>query len=67
MWRKSTTADSSFGEFATCALRDATLKVAPHFKMILPIFQYGDSILRAKGERIEKIDERIRELVGEHD
>ena len=32
--------------------------------MILPILQYGDPILRAKGERIEKIDERIRDLVG---
>ena len=32
--------------------------------MILPIFQYGDPILRAKGERIEKIDERIRELAA---
>ena len=30
--------------------------------MILPILQYGDPILRAKGERIEKIDERIRQL-----
>ena len=30
--------------------------------MILEILQYGDAILRAKGERIEKIDERIREL-----
>jgi peptide deformylase len=30
--------------------------------MILEILQYGDPILRAKGERIEKIDQRIREL-----
>jgi len=30
--------------------------------MILEILQYGDPILRAKGEWIEKIDERIREL-----
>jgi peptide deformylase len=30
--------------------------------MILPILQYGDPILRAQGERIEKIDRRIREL-----
>jgi peptide deformylase len=30
--------------------------------MILPILQYGDPILRAKGERIEKIDNRIRGL-----
>jgi peptide deformylase len=30
--------------------------------MKLPILQYGDPILRAKGKRIEKIDERIREL-----
>ena len=30
--------------------------------MILPILQYGDPILRAKGERIEEIDDRIREL-----
>jgi len=32
--------------------------------MILPILQYGDPILRAKGERIEKIDERIGDLVA---
>jgi peptide deformylase len=31
--------------------------------MILEILQYGDPILRTKGERIEKIDDRIRELV----
>ena len=31
--------------------------------MRLSILQYGDLILRAKGKRIEKIDERIRELV----
>jgi peptide deformylase len=30
--------------------------------MILPILQYGDPVLRAKGERIEKIDEGIRQL-----
>ena len=35
--------------------------------MILPILQYGDPILRAKGERIEKIDERIRRAGNEHD
>jgi peptide deformylase len=33
--------------------------------MILPISQYGDPILRAKGERIAKIDERIRELASD--
>jgi len=33
--------------------------------MILPILQYGDPILRAKGERIEKIDERIRQLAAD--
>ena len=32
--------------------------------MILPILQYGDPILRAKGERVEKIDERVRELAA---
>jgi peptide deformylase len=32
--------------------------------MILPILQYGDPILRAKGEWIEKIDDRIRELAA---
>jgi peptide deformylase len=32
--------------------------------MILPILQYGDPILRAKAERIEKIDERIRDLAA---
>src|SRR5438034_7670634 len=32
--------------------------------MILPILQYGDPILRAKGKRIEKIDDRVRELAA---
>ncbi|HXX41923.1 MAG TPA: peptide deformylase [Chthoniobacterales bacterium] len=32
--------------------------------MKLPIAQYGDPILRAKGRRVEKIDDRIRELAG---
>ena len=32
--------------------------------MILPIFEYGDPILRAKGERIEKIDNQVRELAA---
>jgi peptide deformylase len=32
--------------------------------MILPILQYGDPILRAKGQRIEQIDDRIRELAA---
>jgi len=32
--------------------------------MILPILQYGDPILRAKGHRIEKIDGRVRELAA---
>jgi len=31
--------------------------------MRLSILQYGDPILRAKGKRIEQIDDRIRELV----
>jgi peptide deformylase len=30
--------------------------------MILQIFEYGDPILRAKGKRIDQIDDRIREL-----
>lgn len=30
--------------------------------MKLPILQYGDPILRAKGKRIEKIDGRVRQL-----
>jgi peptide deformylase len=30
--------------------------------MILPILEYGDPILRAKGKPIESIDDRIREL-----
>src|SRR5205823_11297994 len=33
-------------------------------KMILPILQYGDPILRIKGKRIEEIDGRIRELAA---
>ena len=32
--------------------------------MILEILQYGDPFLRTKGERIEKIDARIRELAA---
>jgi peptide deformylase len=32
--------------------------------MILSILQYGDPILRAKGQRIEKIDDYIRELAA---
>jgi peptide deformylase len=32
--------------------------------MILPILQYGDPILRAKGNRIEEIDDRIRDLAA---
>jgi peptide deformylase len=32
--------------------------------MILPILQYGDPILRAKGKRIDEIDDRIRDLAA---
>jgi peptide deformylase len=32
--------------------------------MILPILQYGDPILRAKGQRIEEIEDRIRALAA---
>jgi peptide deformylase len=32
--------------------------------MILSILQYGDPVLRAKGQRIEKIDDHIRELAA---
>jgi len=32
--------------------------------MILPILQYGDPVIRAKGNRIEIIDDRIRELAA---
>jgi peptide deformylase len=32
--------------------------------MILPILEYGDPILRAKGKRVESIDDRIRELAA---
>lgn len=32
--------------------------------MILSILQYGDPLLRAKGKRIERIDDRIRELAA---
>jgi peptide deformylase len=32
--------------------------------MILPVLQYGDPILRAKGKRIDEIDDRIRELAA---
>src|SRR5947207_5511980 len=33
--------------------------------MILSILQYGDPILRAKGKRIDKIDNHIRELAAD--
>ena len=32
--------------------------------MKLPIVKYGDPILRAKGKRIERVDERVRSLVA---
>jgi peptide deformylase len=32
--------------------------------MILPIVRYGDPVLRAKGRRIETVDDRIRELAA---
>ncbi len=32
--------------------------------MRLPILQYGNAVLRAKGKRIEQIDDRIRELAA---
>ena len=32
--------------------------------MILPILEYGDPILRAKGKTVENIDDRIRELAA---
>ena len=32
--------------------------------MKLPILGYGHSILRAKGARVEAVDERIRELAA---
>ena len=38
--------------------------VYPGREMKLPIVQYGDPILRAKGKRIDKIDNHIRELAA---
>ena len=32
--------------------------------MILPILEYGDPLLRAKGKSIENIEDRIRELAA---
>ena len=32
--------------------------------MILPILQYGDPVLRAKGKRIDEINDQIRELAA---
>jgi peptide deformylase len=32
--------------------------------MILPILEYGDPILRAKGKMIENVDDRLRELAA---
>src|SRR5439155_13118917 len=42
--------------------REKFASLYPGRKMILPILQYGDPILRAKGKHIEEIDDRIREL-----
>src|SRR5262249_20703301 len=33
-------------------------------EMILQILEYGDPVLRAKGKRVENIDDRIRELAA---
>jgi len=33
--------------------------------VILPILQYGEPILRAKGKRIDEIDDRIRQLAAD--
>ena len=33
--------------------------------MKLPILQYGDPILRAKGKRIDQLDERVRQLAAD--
>ena len=33
--------------------------------MILPIVRYGDPVLRAKGQRITKVDARVRALVAD--
>jgi peptide deformylase len=33
--------------------------------MKLPILQYGDPVLRAKGKRVQEINDRIRELVAD--
>ena len=33
--------------------------------MILPIVRYGDPVLRAKGQRITKVDEHVRTLVAD--
>src|SRR2546423_621895 len=33
--------------------------------MRLPILQYGSPVLRAKGNRIEKIDDQIRQLAAD--
>src|SRR4051812_1064092 len=32
--------------------------------MKLPIIRYGDPVLRAKGKRIERVDEEVRELAA---
>ena len=33
--------------------------------MKLPIVKYGDPVLRAKGKRVEKVDDRIRALAAD--
>src|SRR5207253_2929911 len=42
--------------------REKPAGIYPGRIMILSILQYGDPVLRAKGKRIDKIDQRIREL-----
>src|SRR5438876_9906607 len=45
-------------------MREKFAGLYPGRKMILPILQYGDPVLRAKGKPIEAIDDRIRELAA---
>ena len=44
--------------------REKSARLYARGKMRLSILQYGDPILRAKGKRIDKIDDRIRELAA---
>src|SRR5581483_10697652 len=49
---------------AEAGRRAKSAGVYPGRKMILPIVQYGDPVLRTRGKPVEQIDDQIRELAA---